>query len=608
MAEGTNADDRERRLADLHAQLAAGREQLRHEREAQEAALAGQRDKLRRMRDRVRPLHRQVREDRRKARMLLARFFAHMKRRWSAERLAVATERADLDRCRKAFAEESAAFEAEQTRFRAEAAEYQKRLKAAWELLTEGQRRLLADREEVEKTLAERAALLDVRTRDVEAREHAATDGRAQAEARVRELLAEGDRLEARTVRAREVLAELEAKRAATEAGLAAASGAASAVPDTVALDRRADGASVERVFAELQARDRDLTRERHYLTAARAELESQAADLADGRLVLAEQTASLAAVRDRLCADQRQALLELESVARAVHAREQAAAARERAAEDADRRNRRREAELIQFRLRLDAWQSSLTVAEQASSVARGKEDLELAERRDHLARWEAALTTLCHKWAGVRKRERAALHDELGRWSAARSRYEAALVSLDRTRSELLADAAVAAEKQLAAEQMLNSLSTAGPKAARRLRVMRKAWEVHFTRFRRELDARHVALAAETADAQKGAAELHAALIDLAHRRAELTAAEQMSESARLALERELDERAATIPIEAARARRAEEALAAVRDEVDRVAAAVLAAGPDAAAVPPADRLPPGVVRLQLAPRAAA
>ena len=586
---------RTQQLDALHAQLAAGRDQLRQDKATQETALAARMAKLRRMRDRVRPLHEAARHDRQKARTLLARFLRHMKTRWAAERQAVAADRAEADRHRRAVDQQSAAFLADQTRFAAEAAAYQQRLKDAWELLTEGQRRLIADREQAEKTLAERNALLDTRTGDVEAREQALADGRSNAEARIRDKLAEADRIDARILRAREVLAELEAKRT-TAGAMTPVVGSLVPPPDVVALDRRIDGASIDRVFAELQARDRDLTREKYHLATVKAEVERRAAGLADERAVLAEQVATLVVARDRLHADHRQALTDLESAARTVQAMEVAAESRMRAAIDAERRNKKREADLVQFRLRLDAWQANLAAHEETAAAARATADAELTARRSHLERWEAALTTLCHKWAAARKLERAALHDEFARWSTARATYASGLLALDRQRADFLAQAAAAAEVQLAAERVKEELAAGGrtlPRtAARRLEVLRRKWQGHFARFRSDLDARRQSLVAEAVSAGERVAELHRVLAEVADRRTELTGAERRAEADHLARERQLDDRAAVLPLDLARAERSEVALAMVRDEVERVAAAVMASGPEKLVLSPATR----------------
>jgi hypothetical protein len=293
------------------------------------------------------------------------------------------------------------------------------------------------------------------------------------------------------------------------------------------------------------------------------------------------------------LQADQRQALIELEAAVRSVQAVELQAESRLKAAAEAERRNRTREADLVQFRLRLDAWQANLTAHEKAATAAREAATAELAARRAHLERWEAALTTLCHKWAALRKQEREQLVREFHQWKTARTNYADGVRALDRARADFLAQAAAAAQTQLAAEQVAADLAGGGRKAARRLAVLRRKWEGHFRRFQSELDERRRCLVQETVSANDRLEQFQQRLAEIMARTTELLAAQQQAELQHLTHQREEDERASTLPGVLARAERSEAALAEVRAEVERVAAAVMASGPE---VPTQRSLPSG------------
>ncbi|MGL6096453.1 MAG: hypothetical protein ACRC7O_11730, partial [Fimbriiglobus sp.] len=600
----------EGKLADLHAGLAVAREKLRTERAEFDAEMKSARTKLAATKARIRPLHTKAKQDRKRARALYQRFSEHLRKRWSTQRQTIDREWADLERLRLQTTADADRVAADRARAEADAAAQQYRLRDAWELIQEGQRRLIADRQQSDAVAAERDALVTARETEVTAREQAFAAVRTRAEDRLQALRDEADRLETRTTRARAVLQDLEEKRAALEAGFAAGTDPSlAAFPDVVALDRRADG-GVERLLTELHVREREVAREKQTLAAVRSEIDRRSERLADDRLVLAEQVAALSVARDRWQNAERQSLAELESLARSVQARELFLLSRERDLSAAEGRFRRRQGELDGYRAKLDGWQTSLTAHEATASAARDQADAEVSARRRQLTRWEAALTTLCRKWADARKRDRDTLVAELARWATARTEIGAKLASVDRTRATLLADAARVAELALAAEQAALELTSPKDRAAkavsaRRLRILRKSWESHFARARRDADARLISLAAESAAANNQLAALQRSLLAVTEKRAEFDVTEAAAETDRLIRDREFEERSAVLSVETARSKRTEAALAAVREEVDRMAAALMADEPASLLESDADL--PGVIALRPAAMAA-
>ena len=606
-------EDRQRQLTGLLYTLASGREQLRQDRAKLAEESNGESARLRKMRDRVKPLYERAKRDRQRAKLLLGRLSEHLKRRWAEMERAAETQRAELERNRQQLDDATSRLLAEKARFAAESTMQQHRMREGWDLLKEGQRRLLADRQQSEESLGLRIAAVDARAADLEAREQALFTGRERVEARMQDLLEEVNRLEIRATRARVVLHELEQQRAIVEADLTAAASNGSgntdqifSMPNAIPLDRRAEG-GVERMMSDLHEREREVAREKHALAVARSEFQRRVATISDERAVLAEQVAAITVARDRWQVAERDAAIELESIAKAVQAREFALLTRERELADADRKHRNRWSELEGFRLKLDAWQSSLTTHEVTAAAARDRAELELTGRAEYLDRWQNALGTLCRKWAELRKREKFALREELDRWAVSREQLEAKSVELDQLRDQLLTDAATVAEQTLALEQARQeSTSARGDTAAklmgtRRVRVLRKAWEAHFARVRRDIESRRTTLVAESTTAERRYRELHRTLAELAERRDDLVNAEQLSEVERFAKERVLDERAVVLSIESARAKRTEEALALVSGEVERVAAALMSS--PMPPVLPSDELPPGVFALRAA-----
>lgn len=566
-------DERHRHLAGLLHALGDGREVHR----AEAAKLAADRDRVAKMRANVAPLHTAAKRDRRKARKLLAAARDRIARTAAADRQAIAAERLGLDRETRVLVDRVAEFAAERARTAAEFADTQRRLDAAWELLADGQRKLVADRTEAADFAAEQRAALDRRDAELTARERALDAGQTRVEARVQELLAEAARLETRTAHARAALEVVEQKRARLEA----ADAPVAALPDAVPLDRKSDK-SAGQLLAELQTRERDLSREKRQIAAAAADLTRREAALADERLVVAEQAAAIGVAQDLWRASEFRTLADLEAVARAVHARDMYQDARERELAAAAHRCRQRERDLWEARVKLDGWQAALAAQELRSAAERDRAAADLDATRDHLTRWEAALGGLCRKWAAARKRDRDAVRSELAAAAAARSRFDTKLADLDRDRLQLLADAAAVAAQSVAVEQLTGELTTReggdARQAARRLRVLRKQWDRRYTQFARDLETRRESAAAAGAAAAAKAADWHRVLTDALTRRDVLATEELAAAADHLSKARHLDERSAALTAESARRSRTDRELVQLRAEMDRLTAAVM------------------------------
>jgi hypothetical protein len=584
---GALIDARHQQFCEWFEELADRREELRLYRARQESYVAADKAKVKRMKEQTDRLRKAARQDRMKAKALYEKFLKRMKQKWSAERRAVEAERAHLDQMRHQFADEIARFEGERAAFLADAEAYKKRLYDGWALLTDGQRRLLADRQEAERTLARQDEVIAQRAAEIVEREQT-LDGAAQrVEERVQSLLGEIAKLEVRAAQARTIVQQLEEKRAGLEAGTAAGPTAlgfsvtaVDAFDDKVPLDEMPSG-GVEEVYAGLVAHRRDLAREKHALVMSQNELERRAADLADQRAVLAEQVAALVVARQTWRTAECQTVAELESLARNLNHRELAVVEQEDELAHAADVLKRREDELWELRAKLEGWQSSLTAHEASAAAARDRAAAELDAKREHLTKWEASLTELCAKWASERDRDREALREELDAWAASRAAYLAKMADLDRARSELAAEAVRVAEVSMAVEEVQQELTgQKGRLARRKLRVHRRKWESHFGHFAKDLEARRRALALQAEGADDRCRALTRALAEVAAQRDAVAHAGQRAEAERAARSRELDERAVILSIEAARAERTQRELDEVRGEVDRVAAALIGA----------------------------
>jgi hypothetical protein len=550
---------------DLLAQVAQARELFRLERERETAALASRTADADRLTERARKLRELAKSERTKARLVYRRFLKRMRTRWGAERRAVEAERQELARDRAAHAAQVERADRDRERQAAQLNDYKRRLYDAWGLLAENQKRLLSDRQQAEAWATGQTAQLDRRGRELDERERRLADNRATLEARVNSLVAEIAGLEARALNTRALLRQLEDQRGRAEA-------AGPPEPSTrglVTLDggtyQMGTAGEADRLLVELHDSQQAAGRERAKLAAQRADLDREAEDLADQRAVLVEQVAALAAARDLWHGNELTTVAELEGLARAVRARELAADERERGLVAAERERRQREYDLWQLRVKLEGWQAALAAHEATAAADRDRADAELDAKRELLARWQESLDVVRQTWAAVREQEKAHLATELGYWAEMRAKYTAAVDEADRAKTRFLTETEKLAPRVLAVEE------NAGD--PRRVRVLRKRWEAHFARFRKELSARKVELAAEQLQAEDRLRELHTLSADLMERQTARTAekfrADQEALSAALAAE----ERARALSLEKARRERGERELAELRAEIDRL-----------------------------------
>jgi chromosome segregation ATPase len=264
--------------------------------------------------------------------------------------------------------------------------------------------------------------------------------------------------------------------------------------------------------MASLMEGEQELVRERQKLQIAREDLARRETALENEKAILAEQIAALSEARQSWNHAELHNLNELETLTRALKAREHAADERDRQAIIHERRRQDQEQELIQLREKMEAWQNALLEHEHAARQAREQANADLEARKSQILNWEQSVEQIIRSWNELREQERTQLRTELDRWTIARQRYEVALTQLDDTRERYLEETRNAAALALSLEE---ANPTAGPKADRRMRVLRKKWEKHFDRFRNELDKRRAECAADSEEAAERIAELHQMLM---------------------------------------------------------------------------------------------
>ena len=264
----------------------------------------------------ARTAHREADRERNRARKLAARLARKLHH-------TLNTARAQLDAERAALDARVAKFNATQSEFNATAAVDRDRQRAAWADLAARQKRLAAEHEETNRFQAEQAAALDSRTAELAAREKADNDAKAKLQRTVAALHQEAAALDARARTTRQLVEELEQRRAELQDAVLAPKLESEPPGELlVALDRAADR-DLGRLAAELAEREQRLNLERAAVQGLFAGVSADKATLADRRRVLSEQFAQLALARAQWQEAERATVAEMEQLApRSVGAR----------------------------------------------------------------------------------------------------------------------------------------------------------------------------------------------------------------------------------------------------------------------------------------------
>jgi chromosome segregation ATPase len=335
----------------------------------------------------ARAAHREADRERNRARKLAGRIARRMQHALSAARARIDADRAAIDA-------KVAKFTTAQSEFHTASAADRARLREAWAEFEARQKRLAEEWDEVNNFQARQAAALDARAAELTARESTATDNRKRIEREVAALREEAAALESRIRNARQVVEELEQRRAEprTESFAPIPVAAESPAESQIALDRAADR-DLGKWAAELDERDERLRQDRAAVQALFARVTTEKAALADRRRVLTEQFAELAAARAQWQEAERATVAEMEQLARTLRAREAELDARQEQLVRADARRREDAYELWQLRLRLEAWQAKIVAYELRWHTEREEMEADFARREANLIQRQSAL-----------------------------------------------------------------------------------------------------------------------------------------------------------------------------------------------------------------------
>jgi DNA repair exonuclease SbcCD ATPase subunit len=515
--------------------------------------------------------------DRKHAKVLFTKLVSRLKKRYATARAEILAGRAELLAERQSLENEREQFAAERRQFQKDTEQYKLRLTEAWNLIADGQRRLIHDRTAVEQTLAAQQIALESRTAELATHE---TDSKAACDAlhaRKAELQTEISGLETRAFHLQLAIQELTTRKSTATVDAAmdphrvmVNDGGDATAP--VPLDPRQDW-SFEQLLREVTQQEKALATERQQLGRAKNELQKLANELADQRSVLAEQFAKLAAAKDVWHHNETTTVKELEDLARALNARERLILAREKTTRATEATLVDRTRELNAFRLKLESWQAGLTAHESQWYAAKDALQLELHHKREHLATCEAALKELARQWAEAWKTERDAVK------AAYTTATQDTLATLDELRAchkdlQTLAQKATAvATAQFSVEAARQELLGTNPKAEKVLRVMAKGWDRHYRTFTRTLSAQEKS-ATKAADTLKTRqAQLQTTLATYSDKAAKTVETRKTQDWALWNQTKVDGEHAATLSIEIARRERTERTVTELRSEVDRL-----------------------------------
>lgn len=336
----------------------------------------------------ARAAHRAADRERARAHKLAGRLARKLKHTLTAARAQLDADRATVDA-------KIAKLNETQSAFHTASAADRDTLRGAWADLEARQKRLTAEWDETNRFHADQAAALDARASELAQRERAEADARPALQRQIAALREEAAALDARARSARQVIDELEQRRAELRAdALAPAAGTGAEPPPElkVALDRRADR-DLGRWAAELDQREERLNLERTAVQGLFATVSKDKANLGDQRRVLAEQFAQLSSARARWQEAERATVEEMEHLARTLRRREAELDARQERLMRADGRRRADGYDLWQLRLRLEAWQSKIVAYEMRWHTEREQMEADFDRREAALARRELAL-----------------------------------------------------------------------------------------------------------------------------------------------------------------------------------------------------------------------
>lgn len=574
--------------AELIEQLRGEREDFRRERERRDAELDRRAKRVAKGEAQLREGERAVALEHKRIRAIYQRCLGRIKTRWAAERTSAANERAELEATQDRFRAFAERRRAELDRLAGQLGDDKSRLQSAWELLAEGQRRAIEDRREHDDWLARQRDALDLRAKMLIEQQKLHEANSARFHGQQPQLATEIAGLEARATHLRQIIAQLDEKRAAKLAAGERINGIALA-PISLEPSRLPRGVShqADNLLGELQAREQELAHERQAQANLRVVLESQAAELADQRAILAEQIGILTSARNLWHDAEAEAVAELHTLALDVRSGEQSLGERERELAAAERRRRSHDHALVELRFKLESWHVALAAKESSVLSEADRLDARQTAKRDQLDRWEAALGGTASSWAELRQQEIEFLRAELDRVAVDRAEQIAATAEARRIHAELHEQLIAVAARELA-----NTGEKQG--STRRIRLLEKRWMSHFRREERRQAGVEERLQRDRAELEERTHRLQRETDRFLEKQLAETLVRTAHDRERLAVERRIREATEEAELETQLRFRSEDDARRLRGEIARMSQAILTANlsspdePDAVILP--------------------
>jgi hypothetical protein len=309
--------------------------------------------------------------------------------------------------------------------------------------------------------------------------------------------------------------------------------------------------------------------------------LDRLASDLADQRVHLAEQCECLVRAEENWRQAHAEVVAELEAVARSLQQREEALRSRERVLQVAEIDLRQRREELVQERFQLDAWRSRMVARESAWEgdrtivLAQAQAGEDLAKRR------LAALDEQRRRLKQRQRQESTDCQKAHTQFVEARRLYATLWEDCLRRSAVLDLEKRTLAERTLALEQYrLETVGQASDAAAaeRQLERLRRRWAALFTEAERNLDRERKALQAELGRIESRSQEVERQTADIHEREAKFSTRQTEWEGHQAQVEEANARQRKELECLRAQREQQERQLAALRDEVERMAHTLL------------------------------
>lgn len=310
-------------------------------------------------------------------------------------------------------------------------------------------------------------------------------------------------------------------------------------------------------------------------------DLQRQAQDLADQRCQLVEAWERAAALHDLWHADRTQAVAELEAMATRLLERDLLVQAREQASAQADEVLRQRRQELLQLQEQIIGWRARLRTEESAWDSDKARMFAELRSKDAAAEQHLAMLVELRQRWAKRRKHEVDELASERDTLATFRKEFAKLRAELVKRAAALEEEKRALAEKSLALEQYREQTlrSAAGdPQAEQRLERMRRRWVTQNAEALRNVSRERAALYAELKAIERRYDELNRRAAETAAAAMELTEKQTAWDQQQMRLETERARLEGDLHNAQQQRLFAEQQLAAMREEVERIARALL------------------------------